>query len=300
MIGVGSQVLGNVMGINNAQQMNAMQMQGQRDMAVFNRNQQMQLWRDTNYKAQAEEMRKAGLNVGLMYGKGGGGGATAAATPGNVSAQSVNNTGGNALQGMAMASQANLNKAQIENIQADTAKKGAEKTEIESRTPTYAKGMEKTDQEIAKMASDMGVNVETMKKIVQEVQTSKAQQGNLEANTQRTETLTPLEAEKINSDITSQRIENELTKSKTNLTNEQIGQVKQDIINSMSQLLINRRNATTAEKDAATREWESNTRKVLQKEGFDVQTQGQILNFVTSLLGIGVSATKPGTTVINY
>ena len=31
---------------------------------------QMQMWKDTNYAAQVEELKKAGLSVGLMYGKG--------------------------------------------------------------------------------------------------------------------------------------------------------------------------------------------------------------------------------------
>ena len=47
-------------------------------MANYNREQQMQLWRDTNYSAQVNELKKAGLSVGMMYGMGGAGGATTA------------------------------------------------------------------------------------------------------------------------------------------------------------------------------------------------------------------------------
>ena len=34
------------------------------------RKMQLQMWKDTNYAAQVEEMKKAGLSIGLMYGKG--------------------------------------------------------------------------------------------------------------------------------------------------------------------------------------------------------------------------------------
>jgi hypothetical protein len=98
-------------------------------MALFNYEQQMKMWEATNYAAQRKQMEKAGLNVGLMYGKGGGGGATTAANPGNVSGQKIDMTSGNALQGMGMMLQAKQTEAQanLANAQAD---------EIRSRTPT--------------------------------------------------------------------------------------------------------------------------------------------------------------------
>ena len=38
--------------------------------AEYKRN--LQMWKDTNFGAQRDEMEKAGLSVGLMYGSGGG------------------------------------------------------------------------------------------------------------------------------------------------------------------------------------------------------------------------------------
>ena len=34
------------------------------------------MWKDTNYSAQMEELKKAGLNPGLLYGMSGGGATT--------------------------------------------------------------------------------------------------------------------------------------------------------------------------------------------------------------------------------
>ena len=53
------------------------------------RKMQMQMWEDTNYAAQVEQLKKAGLSVGLMYGKGGAGGTTTGAGATGVSAPSA-------------------------------------------------------------------------------------------------------------------------------------------------------------------------------------------------------------------
>ena len=44
--------------------------------AEYRRN--LQMWKDTNFGAQRDEMEKAGLSVGLMYGNGGGSAASTA------------------------------------------------------------------------------------------------------------------------------------------------------------------------------------------------------------------------------
>ena len=111
-------------GIQNNQQYNlqerlqGLQIKGQKQMADYNLQKQLELWNATNYSAQVEQLKKAGLNPGMIYGMGGGGGSTTAAQPGNVS-------GGNAskadIQGIMMsAAQMGLMKAQKENIEADT------------------------------------------------------------------------------------------------------------------------------------------------------------------------------------
>ena len=54
------------------------QIDAHKQIANNNRIEQMKMWNDTNYKAQVNHMKEAGLNVGLMYGTGGGGGSTTA------------------------------------------------------------------------------------------------------------------------------------------------------------------------------------------------------------------------------
>lgn len=56
----------------------ALQYQYGQQAADAQQKRNLQMWEATNYSAQREQMEKAGLNVGLMYGQGGAGGATAA------------------------------------------------------------------------------------------------------------------------------------------------------------------------------------------------------------------------------
>lgn len=119
MASVGGQLAGNAMGAIIGQNSMSDQVAAAKQMAIFNREQQMQLWRDTNYKAQADQMRKAGLNVGLMYGKGGGQGGSVAAAGGQMpSGYSGNNS--NPMEVAASLANLELMKANVKKVEAET------------------------------------------------------------------------------------------------------------------------------------------------------------------------------------
>jgi len=107
-----------------------LQIQGEKEMTDYNMAKQLQMWKDTGYSAQMEQMKKAGLNPALLYGMSGGGGQTTGQANGNV-------TGGQAPQGgheiqdiMGITMQQQLLKAQIDNINADTKNKLSENPNI--------------------------------------------------------------------------------------------------------------------------------------------------------------------------
>ena len=89
-----------------------------------------EMWEKTNYSAQKEQMKKAGLNPALMYGMSGGGGVTTGPSSATAEGQAGNTNIGMGIQAMA---QLELLKAQKENIEADTEAKrvGAQKTATE-------------------------------------------------------------------------------------------------------------------------------------------------------------------------
>lgn len=87
----------------------------------------LQMWKDTNYSAQVEEMEKAGINPALLYGKGGGGGTTIGNSGGNVSGGNAPQGGGEIMGMMMMKQQMELMKAQTAATDAS-----AEKTKVEA------------------------------------------------------------------------------------------------------------------------------------------------------------------------
>lgn len=118
-------------GINDQRQyeqqerLQALQIKGQKEMLDYSQAKQFQMWLDTNYKAQVEQLNKAGLNPALLYGKGGPGG-TIGSAQGSVSGGTAQQNPGEIQQMLGMGIQMRLLQAQEENIKADTKKKEVE------------------------------------------------------------------------------------------------------------------------------------------------------------------------------
>lgn len=96
----------------------------------------LQQWKDTSYGAQVEEMNKAGINPGLLYGMSGGGGQTAStgsggsASSGQVPSPMPMDV--SAISGLAKnAAEIGLIKAQEEKTKVETEKTGAETQTVE-------------------------------------------------------------------------------------------------------------------------------------------------------------------------
>lgn len=113
--------------------------------AEYRRN--LQMWKDTNFGAQRDEMEKAGLSVGLMYGNGGG---QAASTAGGTATQPnapKTNPVEVALQQQAMGLQLKQIEAQNKLANAETAKTLAEANKI-AGVDTKGQNLENKWQEI--------------------------------------------------------------------------------------------------------------------------------------------------------
>lgn len=113
--------------LKQQEKLTAQQVKAQKEMGAYNKTLEKQMWDETNYGAQMEHIKKAGLNPALLYGTSGGGGVTTgggggASVTGGVATQGG---GGEAGMGMQLASQMALMNAQKENIEADTANKKA-------------------------------------------------------------------------------------------------------------------------------------------------------------------------------
>lgn len=117
-----------------------LQIKGSKELTDYDYSKQLQMWKDTNYKAQVDELEKAGLNPALLYGMSGGGGATVGTGGAQVSGANAQQNPGEAQAGMAMGMQLGMNaaqqeliKAQTENIKATTEKlKGPDTAKVET------------------------------------------------------------------------------------------------------------------------------------------------------------------------
>lgn len=129
--------------INQQTKLQELQIKGQKELADYQQQQQMDMWHNTNYDAQKKEIEKAGLNPALLYGTSGGGGTTTGAgiaggVSGGDAANSAQTSQANIAMGMQLA-QLELMKAQTEKTKAeadkisgiDTQKATAEATNTE-------------------------------------------------------------------------------------------------------------------------------------------------------------------------
>lgn len=131
---VGSMIFGGAQDrrqLRQQEKLNALQIKGNKEMIDYSNAaqeaMQMSMWDKTNYAAQIKQMEKAGLSPSMIYGGSGTGGATAGGGGGSGSVGGASAGDPNAAMGMGLqlASLLALQKAQKENIEADTENKKA-------------------------------------------------------------------------------------------------------------------------------------------------------------------------------
>ena len=130
---------------------------------------QMDMWNKTNYGAQMEHLKGAGLNPALMYGMSGGGGTTAGSQSGGSAAggQGAKVNESQIGQGTSMGM---LTKAQIENINEQTRKTGIEADKLAGIDT------KKTEQDVKESEGRVRNLTATEKKLLQETSNLKTKQ----------------------------------------------------------------------------------------------------------------------------
>ena len=148
----------------------ALQLRNQKELNEYNQQLAMKFWEDTNYNAQREQMEKAGLNVGLMYGGQGQGGQTMN-MGGNASIGSIE--GRNGLSGMSMQIGADvaLKMAQAKNIEAQTKKlEGVDTEEARTRIDDLLQGIENKKAQEQLIKAEILIREQDYEKAISEVQ----------------------------------------------------------------------------------------------------------------------------------
>lgn len=247
-IGAGAGIIGNMIstGMQNNATKGFMGIQQQNQMAL--NNQAAQLARDnwdyTNYENQRKHMEAAGLNVGLMYGMGGGGGSTAQTGSGGSAAmgQAANpNLGMAILQGAQTESQIELNKANARNLNADADNK-------EKLLGGNIKNLELRN-DIAKWEADMKATEQGWKPMVmaREYEILEANLKSAKARGEIDEQTMQTEIDKANLGLTEMATKIEYQKAGINETNENIKLIASRINEIYKKLELEGRSVTAEE-----------------------------------------------------
>ena len=128
------------MQFENEKELMGLQNQYNKEMAEANHERNKEIWDYTNYENQVEHMKNAGLSVGLMYGQGGGMGASTSGGQG----QGVSNPGTTAVQA---GLQARMMGVQLQNIQSQTALNSAQAAKAMSESEKI-KGVDTEEKKV--------------------------------------------------------------------------------------------------------------------------------------------------------
>ena len=95
------------------------------------------MWKKTGPVGLREQYEKAGLNIASVYGQGGAGGGMATVTPSQLDTAKADRP--DSTQAMALSLQLGMQKAQIDNLNADTKLKEADASKAGAETNTIEK-----------------------------------------------------------------------------------------------------------------------------------------------------------------
>lgn len=281
--------------IKQQQKLQNMQIAGQMEMGRFNQQQALEMWEKTNFAAQKEQMKKAGLSPGLLYGMSGAGGAIANPTPGNVTGGQAAAAGPAAGMGIAMGSmQLQLLDAQKKNIEADTKLKETTVPKTEAETGSILQNTEnaKIQGEILKIEESMKAIEEEIKgrtqnaaiaTIMSQLRTTTAIMHTAETQQKITQATADKNIEMVAAELAAIYVNNRLTEEKIQLTEEERKQVIEQT-KATAQSIINEQARVKIDQQIAN---------------FETSFGKQVGGIVGSLLGLipGMGTRKTATTV---
>lgn len=218
----------------------AMQMQGNKEMMQFGKELDYDMWKKTGFVGQMEQIKAAGLSPGLIYGMGGASGTTTGGGTQGVSQGHAPTGGGENVTMAGQMAQLALLDAQRKNIEADTANKEADTANkpkiganIESST-----ALNKLNEQIGQFEKEIkGRSVEATiraidaaaEKLMHEAVILRNQE-NISEATWQTEVDTKI------AELATIGIQNNLTKQLTAESEQKVKSMIQDLLNKTREL----------------------------------------------------------------
>lgn len=255
-MGIAFQPIKNKQQAKQARKLQDIQLEGEATRLQRNEALAMRMWENTGFKATKEQIERAGMNAGLLYGMGGGAGGTTAQAPssgGTATAETARASHGSEGMGIQLA----LIEAQRKNIEADTKQKEAETAK------TSGVDTEKTKTETSSIAQGI-TNAVLQNEIMQYEKSLKE----MENSVQRQTLVDRMEYIEYQTDQAKEALENA---RRENNINEQTKQdkIKQIQAQSIGAVLAN--GLTRAQTDATT----TNTAMNVLKTNAEIEKMAQ-------------------------
>ncbi len=275
-----------------------------KELAELQYNNNLKMWNATNYSAQVEHMKRAGLNPALMYKGGGPGGQMSGGTPGAPSG-----TGGqNARNIMGIADQVMLAKlqAETENIKADTQNKLSGAGNLDANTTlTGLKAIQQGfENEMSKINSEILTNTKVDKtlQIQANARQAVAQMESAETKADIDQATKENEIDRIGYESIGAMLKNQATIQGINLSKRQERAITEQLNQGFQQILINQRNSNTNEKNAETNLYQQlqdqRYKEALIQLGNDKLTQDMLMGVAGMAVG-KLPTTTTSTTIGN-
>nr|WAE43740.1 MAG: DNA pilot protein [Microviridae sp.] len=300
--------------IATQQQLSNIQVGASEDLSNYQLQNNLQMWQDTSYPAQVQEMEQAGLNPALIYGGGGGSGMTNGSMPvasGGQAADAAEMMAAKTAQTQqieqmkVMDSQANLNNAQaakisgvdtgnvqantnLQNTQANSLTQGIQNQQAQEaltkvQTQQAQLQLEITNHTKTYQYQDIAAQADTAMATAR----SAMAQANIDETTQNNK-INQIQQNYINSILTAANI-----KENTQLTAEQINGIGAKIQQDWIQIHTNQMNTQNTQEGIELQHQDAQQQLSQDMTKYFTMSAKDVTQAITTILGEGAYAAKP-------
>lgn len=297
-MGLLGQAFGNQMQRGQQQALSDQQLAANEKLSDYNFANQLKFWQETNYPAQVEQLKEAGLNPALLYAKGGPGGSTGSPTSGmgmGIAAPSTNQAA-TMIESENAAADIRLKNAQAANIEAQTPQ---EANLMNAQIASITQGVQ--NQQATEILTKAQTQLQNLQNTMQgatiddQIAQIKATATEIEQQSQQAVRNNYIDANTMNAKIKTIQgimlgtfLQNQLTQAQTGQANSQTNLNKQQIQESIQRIQQNWQNIDINKQNANTNEGHLKLQQLIKdlpdSSGKLMDAASRVLPFIIAML----------------